>query len=98
MAPFAYAAVKLERELNGPEVALAWVKSLLSGPEYRNNLHLYTECAYLTRCTKMKQGDKKKKKKKFVDPAQKIVETTIQTLRAFRMEILVKLFAAYVDS
>ncbi|CAL6342706.1 unnamed protein product [Bathycoccus prasinos] len=78
MAPFAYAAVKLERELNGPEVALAWVKSLLSGPEYRNNLHLYTECAYLTRCTKMKQGDRKKKKKKFVDPAQKIVETTIQ--------------------
>ena len=78
MAPFAYAAVKLERELNGPEVALAWVKSLLSGPEYRNNLHLYTECAYLTRCTKMKQGDTKKKKKKFVDPAQKIVETTIQ--------------------
>ena len=26
----------------------------------------------------MKQGDTKKKKKKFVDPAQKIVETTIQ--------------------
>ena len=76
MAPFAYAAAKIEQELNGPEVALAWVKSLLSGSDYRNNLHLYAECAFLTRCVKMKQGDKKKKK--FVDPAQKIVETTIQ--------------------
>jgi len=77
MAPFACAAAKLELKLNGPEVALAWVKSLLSGPEYRNNLHLYAECAYLTRRAKMKEGDKKKKKK-FVDPAQKIVEMSIQ--------------------
>ena len=75
----ALAVVKSEREQNGPKVALAFAKSMLSESQHGECLQLYAECAALTRETTAttKTTSKKAKKKDASDPAKKLIEKTI---------------------